>query len=220
MVLFNIFKDIYMKFKTLLALFLALILSIASAEGFNDNYIQIGYTSNNYKFDDNTRTLSGSKELDNGLLVLGSYSYMTADWDDPGEHEEKTVKTISVGIGKVFNLNFETDFVSSLTYSDYDSKQVCTNTDGSDCTSSYSDGGIFKSDYYTVNLGARHLISPDFQVNAEYSLDMKGGLDPKTKTISVGAMKDVTENIAIGLKVSSYKKPDANETEIYIRRSF
>jgi len=210
-----------MKLKTLLTLLLITSLS-ALAEGFNDNYVQLGYTSNDYKHDDNTRILSGSKELDNGLLLLGSYSHMTADWNDPGEYEEKTVKTISVGIGKAINLTSKTDFTTSLIYSDYDSKQICTNTNGSDCTSSYSDGGILKTDYYTVNLGIRHLVSPDLQVNAEYSLDRKGGLEPKTNIISVGVMKDIdiAQNIAIGLRASSYKKPDSDEAEIYIRRNF
>ena len=204
----------------LVYLFSLTLSGIAISEGFNDNYVQLGYTTNDYKHDDNTRILSGSKELNNGLLVLGSYSYMTADWNDPGEYEEMTVKTISVGIGKAININPKTDFTSSLMYSDYDSKQICTNTDGSDCTSSYSDGGILKSDYYTVNFGIRHLVFTDLQVNAEYSLDRKGGLDPKTNTISIGAMKDVAKDIAIGLRASSYSKSDSDEAEIYIRRSF
>ena len=209
-----------MKLKTLL-LTLLLITSLSTlADGFNDNYVQLGYTSNDYKHDDNTRILSGSKELDNGLLLLGSYSYMTADWNDPGEYEEKTVKTISVGIGKAINLTSKTDFTSSLIYSDYDSKQICTNTNGSDCTSSYSDGGILKTDYYTVNLGIRHLVSPDLQVNAEYSFDRKGGLNPKTNTLTIGLMKEVTKDIAVGASIASYKKPDSDESQIYIRRSF
>ena len=131
-----------------------------------------------------------------------------------------TVKTISVGIGKAININPKTDFTSSIMYSDHDSKQVCTNTDGSDCTSSYSNGGIFKTNYYTVNLGVRHLVSPDLQVNAEYSLDRAGDLDVNRNTISIGAMKDVAKDIAIGLRASSYSKSDSDEAEIYIRRSF
>ena len=115
-----------MKLKTLLQTLLVITSLSTLADGFNDNYVQLDYTSNDYKHDDNTRILSGSKELDNGLLLLGSYSYMTADWNDPGEYEEKTVKTISVGIGKAINLTSKTDFTSSLIYSDYDSKQICT----------------------------------------------------------------------------------------------
>jgi len=205
---------------TVVSIFLLTSSGLVMSEGFNDNYVQLGYTTNDYKHDDNTRILSGSKELNNGLLVLASYSYMTADWNDPGEYEEKTVKTISVGICKAININPKTDFTSSIMYSDYDSKQVCTNTDGSDCTSSYRDGGIVKTDYYTVNLGVRHLIFDDLQVSAEYSLDRKGGLDPKTNTISIGVMKDVAKDIAIGLRASSYKKPDSDEAEIYVRRNF
>lgn len=192
----------------------------AISAGFNDNYVQLAYTSNNYKHDDNTIILSGSKELKNDLILLGRYSYMTADWNDPGEYEKKTVKTMSVGIGKAININHKSDFISSIMYSDYDSKQVCTNTDGSDCTSSYSNSGILKTDYYTINLGIRHLFSSDLQTNIEYSLDMLGALDPQTKTISVGVMTDVAKDVSIGLKVSSSKKPDADEAEVYIRRSF
>ena len=93
-----------MKLKTLLQTLLLITSLSTLADGFNDNYVQLGYTSNDYKHDDNTRILSGSKELDNGLLLLGGYSYMTADWNDPGEYEEQTVKTISVGISRYLSI--------------------------------------------------------------------------------------------------------------------
>jgi hypothetical protein len=211
-----------MKLKTLLQTLLLITSLSTLADGFNDNYVQLDYTSNDYKHDDNTRILSGSKELDNGLLLLGSYSYMTADWNDPGEYEEQTVKTISVGIGKVINLTPKTDFISSLIYSNYDSKQICTKTGYyiyliGGCI---LDNDILKTYYYTVNLGIRYLVSPDFQVNAEYSFDRKGGLNPKTNTLTIGLMKEVTKDIAVGASISSYKKPDSDESQIYIRRSF
>ena len=154
--------------KKLFLLFLIPFLSTPLlAEGFNDNYLQFGYSTSNYKFTDNITTVSGSAEFGNNYSILGSYFYEEGDWNDPGEYETSTKKRTVVKIGKSFPLSDKTGITSSLSYEDSENKQVCTNTDGSDCTSSYSDGGTSKLKYSNVSVGIKNLISANSEVHFE-----------------------------------------------------
>jgi hypothetical protein len=137
------------------------------AEGFNDNYLQLGYSTSNYKFTDKITTVSGSAEFGNNYSISGEYFYEKGDWNDPGEYETSTKKRVVVEIGKSFPLSDKTDITSSLSYEDYENKQVCTNTDDSDCTSSYSDGGLSKIYYSNVSIGIKNLISSDTEIHIE-----------------------------------------------------
>ena len=152
--------------KKLLLLFLIPFLSTPLlAEGFNDNYFQVGYSTSDYKHTDKITNISGSAEFGNNYSLSGSYSYEKGDWNDPGEYETSTVKRVSIGVGKYFPLNSKTDFTSSLRYEDYNGKQICTTTAGSDCTSSYSNGGISKINYSDVSIGIRSLTTAGFEIS-------------------------------------------------------
>ena len=95
-----------------------------SADGFNDNYLQVGYTSSNYKFVDEIMDIKGSFEIGNGFSIIGRYTRETGDWYDTGEYETSTYTGIKVGIGKAFDLNDNTDITTSISYLDYDLKQT------------------------------------------------------------------------------------------------
>ena len=85
-----------------------------SADGFNDNYLQVGYTSSNYKFVDEIMDIKGSVEIGNGFSIIGRYARETGDWSDKGEYETSTYTGIKVGIGKVFNFNDNTEFINQI----------------------------------------------------------------------------------------------------------
>ena len=154
--------------KKLLLLFLIPFLSIPIlAEGFNDNYFQVGYSTSNYKFTDTMTSVSGSAEFGNNYSISGEYFYEKGDWNDPGEYETSKKKRTIFKVAKSFPLSDKTDITTSLSYEDSVNKQVCTNTDGSDCTSSYSDGGTSKLKYSNVSLGIKNLISANSEVHIE-----------------------------------------------------
>ena len=73
-----------------------------SAEGFNDNYFQAGYSTSNYKFVDKIMDIKGSVEIGNDFSILGRYARETGDWRDPGEYETSTYTSMIIGIGKIF----------------------------------------------------------------------------------------------------------------------
>tara|TARA_B100000795_G_scaffold29172_1_gene19278 strand:- start:91 stop:825 length:735 start_codon:yes stop_codon:yes gene_type:complete len=138
-----------------------------SAEGFNDNYLQLGYSSNDYKHTDTLTQISGSAEFGNDYFITGEYSYEKGDWNDPGEYETSKVKRVTIEIGKSFRINDKNDFTSSLSYQDYENKQVCTLTNGTDCTSSYSNGGTSTLKYSNISIGIKNLISTNTEIHFE-----------------------------------------------------
>ncbi len=191
------------------------------AEGFNDNYLQLGYSTSNYKFIDSTTSVSGSAELGNNFSILGSYAYKEGEWKDPGETEKLKVDGYSFGVGKSFNIYSNTDITSSLMRVDYKTKQTCTKDNGVDCTSSYSDGGTTKSNYYTASIGIINLSESGLEASLKYTAWRAGKLKPKSNEIELGLMKHINKNFAIGGSVLSHtNNEDWTEYGIFVRRSF
>ena len=193
-----------------------------SAEGFNDNYFQVGYSTSNYKFVDEIMDLKGSVEIGNDFSILGRYARETGDWRDPGEYETSTYTGTTVGIGKTFELDTNTNITSSLSYLDYDLKQT-RKADGSTTTTNSSS----KTDTYILSLGVRNLSDSGIQTNLKLNFWRAGKLKSKSNEIELEVMKHFTDTLAIGGRVlrhdakpaSSYNS-DWTETGIFVRRSF
>ena len=193
-----------------------------SAQGFNDNYFQVGYSTSNYKFVDEIMDLKGSVEIGNDFSILGRYARETGDWRDPGEYETSTYTGTTIGIGKTFEVDTNTDITSSLSYLDYDLKQT-RKADGSTTTTNSSS----KTDTYILSLGVRNLSDSGIQTNLKINIWRAGKLKSKSNEIELEVIKHFTETLAIGGRVlrhdakpaSSYKS-DWTETGIFVRRSF
>ena len=193
-----------------------------SAEGFNDNYFQVGYSTSNYKFVDEIMDLKGSVEIGNDFSILGRYARETGDWRDPGEYETSTYTGTTIGIGKTFELDTNTNITSSLSYLDYDLKQT-RKADGSTTTTNSSS----KTDTYILSLGVRNLSDSGIQTNLKLNFWRAGKLKSKSNEIELEVIKHFTDTFAIGGRVlrhdakpaSSYKS-DWTETGIFVRRSF
>ena len=193
-----------------------------SAQGFNDNYFQVGYSTSNYKFVDEIMDLKGSVEIGNDFSILGRYARETGDWRDPGEYETSTYTGTTVGIGKTFELDTNTNITSSLSYLDYDLKQT-RKADGSTTTTNSSS----KTDTYILSLGVRNLSDSGIQTNLKLNFWRAGKLKSKSNEIELEVMKHFTDTLAIGGRVlrhdakpaSSYNS-DWTETGIFVRRSF
>ena len=192
------------------------------AEGFNDNYLQVGYSTSNYKFVDEIMDIKGSVEIGNNFSILGRYARETGDWRDPLEYETSTYTGTTIGIGKTFELDTNTSVTSSLSYLDYDLKQT-QKYDSSSTTNHTSS----KTNTYIASVGVRNLSDSGIQTNLKLNIWRAGKLKSKSNEIELELMKHFSDTLAIGIRVlrhdakpaSSYNS-DWTETGIYLRRSF
>ena len=192
------------------------------AEGFNDNYLQVGYSTSNYKFVDEIMDIEGSVEIGNNFSILGRYARETGDWRDPLEYETSTYTGTTIGIGKTFELDTNTSVTSSLSYLDYDLKQT-QKYDSSSTTNHTSS----KTNTYIASVGVRNLSDSGIQTNLKLNIWRAGKLKSKSNEIELELMKHFSDTLAIGIRVlrhdakpaSSYNS-DWTETGIYLRRSF
>ena len=186
------------------------------AEGFNDNYLQVGYSTSNYKFVDEIMDIEGSVEIGNNFSILGRYARETGDWRDPLEYETSTYTGTTIGIGKTFELDTNTSVTSSLSYLDYDLKQT-QKYDSSSTTNHTSS----KTNTYITSVGVRNLSDSGIQTNLKLNIWRAGKLKSKSNEIELEIMKHFSDTLAIGGRVLSHKKPvNWNESGIFVRRSF
>ena len=189
------------------------------AEGFNDNYLQLGYSTSDYKHTDTLTKVSGSVEFGDDFYLNGEYSYEKGDWNDPGEKETSTVNRVNVEIGKSFELTKTTNFTSAFSYQDYENKQVCTNTNGTDCTSSYSNGGTSTLKYSNISFGVKNLISQNTEIHLQNTWSrvklISSDIHYYTPSIKI---RNITETgIDSSLKYSTYKTNNTRSSQLDIR---
>jgi len=208
--------------KLLVTAFIAITGTQLSADGFNDNYLQVGYTSSNYKFVDEIMDIKGSVEIGNSFSIIGRYARETGEWSDPGEYETSTYTGIRVGIGKAFNLNDNTDITTSISYLDYDLKQTQKYNSSSTTTNTSS-----KTDSYIASVGIRNMSANDFETSLQINSWHGGKLKSKSNEIEFSLMKHLNDRLGIGFRalhhdaapVVSYNS-DFTEYGLFIRTSF
>ena len=211
--------------KKLLLLFLMPFLSTPLlAEGFNDNYLQLSYSSNTDKFVQRMTNIEGSVDVGSDFTIIGNYEYSEGDWKDPGESESVKIDSYTFGVGKSFSVDSNTDITSSLLRVNYSALSKCTTDAGVDCTSSYS-VNPYKSSYYVATLGVRNLSESGLEASFNYSMWRGGKLKPNASHIELEVMKHINENFGIGgryafLNHKSKTYGDWTETGIFVRRSF
>jgi hypothetical protein len=171
-----------------------------SADGFNDNYLQVGYTSSNYKFVDDIMDIKGSVEIGNGFSIIGRYARETGDWYDPGEYETSTYTGIRVGIGKAFNLNDNTDIITSISYLDYDLKQT---RKPNCCSTTFNTSG--ETDGYIASVGIRNMSANDFESSLQINSWHGGKLKSKSNEIEYSVIKHLNDSLGIGFRALHHK---------------
>ena len=194
------------------------------AEGFNDNYLQLSYSSSTDKFVQKYTNIEGSVEVGNDFTIIGNYVYSEGDWKDPGESESVKIDSYTFGVGKSFSLNSNTEITSSLFRYIYSALSKCTKDSGVDCTSSYS-VNPYKSNYYIATIGLRNLSESGLESSLNYSILRGGKLKPHAYHIELEIMKHINENFAIGGRLADLNHTknsytDWTETGIFVRRSF
>ena len=193
------------------------------AEGFNDNYLQVGYSTNDYKHSDKITHVSGSAELGDNYLISGSYDYETGDWSDPGEYETSTYSGYRVGIGKAYSFNGNTDITSSISYLDYTFKQTIKPNWRSTTTSRPTT----KADSYIGSVGVRNMSPNNFETNLQINAFRGGKMKSKSNEVELNVIKHFNDKLGFGLRVlhhdaapaASYKS-DFTEYGLFIRTGF
>jgi len=192
------------------------------AEGFNDNYLQLGYSTSNYKFVDEIMELKGSVEIGNEFSIIGSYDRETGDWRDPGEYETSTYTTMTIGVTKNFEVDTNTSITSSLSYLDYDIKQT-RQADGSATITNSSSN----TTAYVASLGVKNISDSGIESSIKFTRLGGGKSNSYSNELEIEMMKHINETLAIGGRVlrrdnppSSSHESDFTETGVFVRRSF
>ena len=234
---------------SVLTSFLLLFSMSIFAEESNENYLQIGYTSSDYKHADKITNVSGSLEFGNNYSLWGSYYRETGDWNDPGEYETLTNKKMLIGFGKSFPISPSTDIVTSLSYDKWDYKRTRQATGSSLITNHPSDfnfteasigvrnltssgieislenswsrlRGTSKYYYYTPSIELKFTTESELETSLKLSQISKFGSNEVQTRMELEVIKPVSENLAIGGRFLSVVKPKLKEYGIFVRRSF
>jgi len=220
-----------------------------SAEESNENYLQIGYTSSDYKHADKITNVSGSLEFGNNYSLWGSYFRETGDWNDPGEYETLTNKKMLIGFGKSFPVNPSTDITTSFIYDKWDYKRTRQATGSSLITNHPSDINVTEASigvrnltssgieislenswgrlrsnstyyYYTPSIEFKFTTETELESSFKLSQVSKFGSNEAQTRMELEVIKPVSENLAIGGRFLSVVKPKLKEYGIFVRRSF
>jgi len=212
-----------MKMNKLTAVLISIILcTSANAEGFNYDYAQVGIGTTSHTNFDREYYVEASKSINNNIAVIGGLAYSYGDWNDPGEYEEQRAN--SYYLEGVYHKSVTpiTDLVASAQYVHSDYKRTCTPTSGScgvysDSTPSY--------DFYIANLGARHKVTDDIEVEGQYKYIKRDGGNVINRQAKLDLVKAVTKKISVGAEYTwdlnkASVNTKVNRYGVFVRRSF
>ena len=194
----------------------------ANAEGFNYDYAQVGIGTSNYKSYDKEYYVEASKSINNNIAVIGGLGYTYGDWNDPGEYEEQRTNIYYLEGVYHKDITPTTDLVASAQYVRFDYRRSCTPTSGSctvyaDSTPSY--------DFYIANLGARHKVTDDIEVEGQYKYIKRDGGNVINRQAKLDLVKAVTKTISVGAEYTwdlnkASVNVKVNHYGVFVRRSF
>jgi len=212
-----------MKTNQLTAIFISIILcTTVNAEGFNYDYAQVGIGASNYKSFDREYYVEASKSINNNIALIGGLGYTYGDWNDPGEYEEQRANGYYLESVYHKSVTPITDLIASAQYLRLDLRRSCTPTSGScgvyaDSTPSY--------DFYIANLGARHKVTDDIEVEAQYKYTKRDGGNVINRQAKLDLVKSVTKKISVGAEYTwdlnkASVNAKVNHYGVFVRRSF
>lgn len=163
--------------------------------------------------------VKGSTSLSDSFYVSGAFSYTEASWDDPGEHEEQDEETYTISVGGHTAILNNADLVLELSYIywDRDWAQKYNN-------SSTVQNIKYTDDYYVTDLGMRHLLSAETEINGGFE-DIRGGSlnSDDSELIYLGVVQRITDALSISAVYKSNAFPIDNDywnTSIVLRSSY
>lgn len=175
---------------TMLAAGLLAITGAAQATNLNYDYLEIGYSEVDFDdVDEDLQALSigGSFLVSEAIYVFGSYADGETD-DFAGGRLETTGYTL--GLGYRYGVGPQTDFTFAAAFENAEVEGA----GGLSFLGSDSENG------YSLSVGARHLVAPEFELGLEASYVDIG--DEDDTVVTAGGLWHITEVVAIGLAYS------------------
>jgi len=177
---------------------------VVEASELSYDYIDGGYYSQYYKgtyTDKNFQgvVLKGSKSLNDTIFLTGSYSYIEEEWSDPGEQEQQEETLYTVGLGGHISLNANIDGVLKINYNYW-------NRDWKRRSPTISNKK-YTDDFFTADLGARHLVTPETEVNGGLEFIRGGSLNTESELFYLGIMREVSDVSSVGATYKSFIFP-------------
>ena len=194
----------------------------ANAEGFNYDYAQVGIGTSNYKSYDKEYYVEASKSINDNIAVIGGLGYTYGDWNDPGEYEEQRANIYYLEGVYHKDITPTTDLVASAQYVRFEYRLSCTPTSGS--CGVYADSAP-SYDFYIANLGARHKVTDDIEVEGQYKYIKRDGGNVINRQAKLDLVKAVTKTISVGAEYTwdlnkAAVNVKVNHYGVFVRRSF
>ena len=189
-----------------ISILLVTIGSLANAEVFNNDYVNLKAGTTSSKTEDRVYSLEVSKSVHSNIALRGSVGYSYGDWHIGSEYKEQTVQTLTITGIYHKSILPSTDVLISSGYA---------NTNVKAPSSTYS--GIKA---YGASLGIRQMLPIDIEAVFHYGIiKAEGGSNRKRGYLDL--MKNFNNKISIGVSYTwNITGSEYNKSQIAIRRSF
>ena len=192
--------------KYFISIFLFAIGSLANAELFNYDYVDLKAGTTSSKAGDREYSLEVSKSIHKNIALKGAVHYTYGDWHIGREYKEQTQQMYTIEGIYHKSILPSTDVLISSGYA---------NTNVKAPSSTYS--GIKA---YGASLGIRQMLPIDIEAEFHYGI-VKPESFSNLKRGYLGLMKNFKNNISIGVSYEwNITGSEYNESKIAIRRSF
>ena len=114
-----------------ISILLVTIGSLANAEVFNYDYVNLKAGTTSSKTEDRVYSLEVSKSVHSNIALRGSVEYSYGDWHIGREYKEQTVQTLTITGIYHKSILPSTDVLISSGYANTNGKVTCVGTNGS-----------------------------------------------------------------------------------------
>ena len=200
-----------------ISILLVTIGSLANAELFNYDYVDLKAGTTSSKAGDREYSLEVSKSIHKNIALKGAVHYTYGDWHIGREYKEQTQQMYTIEGIYHKSILPSTDVLISSGYSNTNGKVTCVGPTGH-CTASSSTYSGLKA--YGASLGIRQMLPIDIEAEFHYGI-VKPESFSNLKRGYLGLMKNFKNNISIGVSYEwNITGSEYNESKIAIRRSF
>ena len=200
-----------------ISILLVTIGSLANAEVFNYDYVNLKAGTTSSKTEDRVYSLEVSKSVHSNIALRGGIQYSYGDWNFNSQYKEQTTETLTLEVIYHKSISPSTDVLISSGYANISGKTTCVGPTGH-CTSSSSTYSGIKS--YGTSLGIRQMLPKEIEAEFHYGLVKVEGIS-NIKRGYLSLMKDLKNNISIGVSYDwNITGSEYNASKIAIRRSF
>ena len=200
-----------------ISILLVTIGSLANAEVFNYDYVNLKAGTTSSTTQDRVYSLEVSKSVHSNIALRGGIQYSYGDWNFNSQYKEQTAETLTLEGIYHKSISPSTDVLISSGYANTNVKVTCVGPTGH-CTASSSTYSGLKA--YGASLGIRQMLPIDIEAEFHYGLvKVEGTSNIKRGYLSL--MKDLKNNISIGVSYNwNMSGSDYDVSELVIRRSF